>query len=245
MAVSWDRFQAVFFDLDGVLTDTARIHAVCWKQLFDDYLESRAESRGEAFVPFDLERDYATYVDGKPRIDGTRDFLASRGIHLPEGRVGDPPREESIHGLSIRKDALFLRVLRSEGIEAYPGSKALVARVREQGLRTAVVSSSHNCAEVLEAAGLAGDFEARVDGVVIDEMGLKGKPAPDSFLEAAQRLGVAPERGVVVEDALSGVAAGRAGGFGLVIGVDRTGNAQALREQGADVVVGDLAELLA
>ncbi len=226
------------------MTDTARIHAACWKQLFDAFLQERAARLGEAFVPFDLDSDYASYVDGKPRLDGTRDFLASRGIQLLEGQAGDPPEKETVHGLSSRKDGLFLKVLRSQGIEAYEGSKALVRQLRQTGIHTAVVSSSHNCEEVLEAAGMAGDFEARVDGVVIDELGLKGKPAPDSFLEAARRLDVAPERCVVVEDALSGVAAGRAGAFGLVIGVARKGNADALRQHGADVVVEDLGELL-
>lgn len=244
MKVRWEQFHAVLFDLDGVLTDTARLHVACWKQLFDAFLQARAARLGEAFVPFDPDGDYATYVDGKVRLDGTRDFLASRGIELPEGQAGDPPEKETVHGLSIRKDGIFLKVLRSQGVEAYEGSKALVRQLRRAGIHTAVVSSSHNCKEVLEAAGMAGDFDARVDGVVIDELGLKGKPAPDSFLEAARRLDVAPERCVVVEDALSGVAAGRAGAFGLVIGVARKGNADALRQHGADVAVGDLGELL-
>lgn len=239
-----DRFDAVLFDLDGVLTDTARIHAACWKQLFDAYLEERATRRGEAFVPFDPEADYRRYVDGKPRLDGTRDFLASRGIHLPEGESGDPPARETVHGLSRRKDDEFERALASQGVQAFPGSVSLVRRVRVEGIRTAVVSSSHNCRQVLEAAHLDGDFDARVDGVVIDELGLAGKPAPDSFLEAARRLGVEPGRAVVVEDALSGVEAGRAGKFGLVIGVARKDDAEILAQHGADVVVGDLEELM-
>ncbi len=243
MKVEWKEFEAVFFDLDGVLTDSARVHTTCWKQLFDEYLEARAARLGEAFVPFDPGDDYIEYVDGKARIDGTRDFLASRGIELPEGQAGDPPETETIHGLSKRKDGLFVKVLRSQGIEAYETSRTLVQQLRRAGIRTAVVSSSHNCEEVLEVAGMGGDFDARVDGVVIDEMGLNGKPAPDCFLEAARRLDVAPERGVVIEEALSGVQAGVAGAFGLVIGVARKGNADALREHGAQVVVEDLGEL--
>jgi alpha,alpha-trehalase len=243
--ITADRFDAALFDLDGVLTDTARIHAACWKRLFDAYLEERAAREGEAFVPFDIDADYAQHVDGKPRLDGTRDFLASRGIQIPEGRKGDGPEHETIHGLSIRKDAYFGEVLASDGVEAYPGSVALLDQLGRAGIRTAVVSSSHNCRPVLEAAGLADRFEVRVDGVVIDELGLAGKPAPDSFLEAARRMEVAADRTVVLEDAISGVQAGRDGHFGLVVGVARKGNAEELARHGADVVVGDLEELLA
>ncbi len=243
-AISPDRFDGVLFDLDGVLTDTASIHTACWKRLFDAYLEERAARLGEPFVPFDADADYRHYVDGKPRLDGTRDFLASRGIELPEGEEGEPADSETIRSLSMRKDGFFNEILATDGVEAYPGSVALVRQLREKGVHTGVVSSSHNCQPVLASAGIEDLFETRVDGVVIDETGMAGKPAPDSFLEAARRLDVAPDRAVVVEDALSGVAAGRAGKFGLVVGVARKGDAEALADAGADLVVEDLEELL-
>jgi beta-phosphoglucomutase family hydrolase len=240
-----ERFDAILFDLDGVLTDTARIHAACWKRMFDAFLETRAEADGDAFRPFDIEADYPPYVDGKPRFDGVRDFLASRGIELPEGAPDDPPECETVCGLGNRKNEMVNRAIGELGVDAYPGSVAVLRRLREDGVETAVVSSSSNCAAVLEAAKIADLFDAKVDGVDIVELGLAGKPAPDSFLEGARRLGASPERCAVVEDAISGVRAGRAGGFALVIGVARKGDAQTLSENGADLVVADLAELLA
>jgi alpha,alpha-trehalase len=243
-AVTKERFDAVLFDLDGVLTATAKLHAACWKRLFDEFLERRAAERGEPFRPFEVDSDYLLYVDGKPRFDGVRDFLASREIRLPEGDPDAPPGEESICGLGNRKNEFVNEVLASEGVEAYPGSLAWLRWLRNQGLRTAVVSSSHNCQAVLRSAGISDEFDARVDGGVANRLGLPGKPAPDTFLAAARELGVEPERAVVVEDAIAGVEAGRAGGFGLVIGVDRKGDPRALEEAGAHVVVRDLGELL-
>ncbi len=239
-----ERFDAILFDLDGVLTDTARIHAACWKRMFDAFLETRAEAGNDAFRPFDIEKDYPPYVDGKPRFDGVRDFLASRGIELPEGSPDDPPECETVCGLGNRKNEMVNRAISELGVDAYPGSVAVLRKIREEGVKTAVVSSSSNCAAVLEVAKIADLFDARVDGVDIVEEGLAGKPAPDCFLEGARRLGVSPERCAVVEDAISGVQAGRDGGFGLVIGVARKGDARALSENGADLVVADLAELL-
>jgi alpha,alpha-trehalase len=239
-----DRFDAVLFDLDGVLTDTARLHAAAWKRMFDAYLAERAERTGEPFRPFDIGADYVAYVDGKPRFDGVRDFLEGRGIALPEGAADDPPSRETVCGLGNRKNELVNETMASEGVEAYPGSVALVRELRARGMKTAVVTSSGNCDTVLAAAGIADLFETRVDGNDLGELGLAGKPAPDAFLEAARRVGADAKRAVVVEDAISGVQAGRAGGFGLVIGVARKDNAQALAENGADVVVNDLAELL-
>jgi beta-phosphoglucomutase family hydrolase len=239
-----ERFDAILFDLDGVLTDTARIHAACWKRMFDAFLESRSEPSGDALRPFDIETDYPPYVDGKPRFDGVRDFLASRGIELPEGSPDDPPESETVCGLGNRKNEMVNRAIAELGVDAYPGSVAVLRKIREEGIKTAVVSSSSNCAAVLEAAKIADLLDARVDGVDIVEQGLAGKPAPDSFLEGALRLGISAERCAVVEDAISGVQAGRAGGFGLVIGVARKGDARALHENGADLVVADLGELL-
>lgn len=243
-ALDRERFDAVLFDLDGVLTDTARIHAAAWKQMFDSFLKRRAERTGEPFQPFDIASDYARQVDGKPRYDGVRDFLHSRGIELAEGAADDPPDRESVCGLGNRKDELVKDAIAAGRVEPYPGSVALVRRLCEQGVRTAVVSSSANCAAVLAAAKIDHLFEVRVDGETIPRLGLAGKPAPDTFLEAARELGVEPARAVVVEDALSGVEAGRAGGFGLVVGVARKDDAEALRAHGADLVVRDLAELL-
>lgn len=235
-------FDAVIFDLDGVVTDTARTHACAWKKTFDAYLEGR--SGGEAsFQPFDVSTDYPRYVDGKPRLDGVRDFLESRGIELPPGSPDDPPGRETVCGLGNRKNRLFRQALREEGVEVYETSVQLIRALRSEGVKTAVVSSSRNAAAVLEAADIAGLFDAKVDGVDAEQMGLEGKPSPDLFLEAAHRIGVAPERAVVVEDAVAGVSAGRKGGFGLVVGVDRAGQAGSLREQGADFVVEDLGSL--
>jgi len=235
---------ACLFDLDGVLTDTAQVHAAAWKETFDSFLRGRAEAGGGAFVPFDPVRDYDEYVDGRQRFDGVRAFLASRGVELPEGTHDDPPGVATVGGLANRKNELLLTLLREGGVTPFPGSVAFVEAAREAGLRRAVVSASANCREVLEAARIAHLFEARVDGVVAERKRLRGKPAPDTYLEAARRLAVPPAEGAVFEDALAGVEAGRAGGFGLVVGVDRAGQADALRSRGADVVVRDLSELL-
>jgi len=236
-----DTVRACLFDLDGVLTPTAAIHATAWKEMFDAFLAQRL---GPGFVPFDKIEDYDTYVDGKPRADGTRSFLASRGITLPEGDPADPPDAPTIEGLSKRKDALFERVVGEVGVKPYPGSVRYLHAARDAGLRRAVVSSSAHCAEIVAAAGLADLLEVRVDGVVAKELHLHGKPAPDTFAYAAQRLGVDVTGAAVFEDALAGVEAGRAGRFGYVVGVDRSGEAAALRAHGADTVVTDLAELL-
>jgi beta-phosphoglucomutase family hydrolase len=236
--------KACLFDLDGVLTQTARVHAAAWKKMFDAFLRKRAEQTGEPFVPFDPVKDYDEYVDGKPRYDGVRSFLASRGIELPEGEPDDPPTAETVHGLGNRKNELVLALLERNGVEPYEGSVRYVQAVRDAGLRRAVVSSSANTRQVLEAAGIADLFEVRIDGLVAEHEHLKGKPAPDTFLAAARRLEVEAAAAAVFEDALAGVAAGRAGRFGFVVGVDRAGQAEALREQGADIVVSDLAELL-
>jgi len=232
-----DAFDAVVFDLDGVVTLTASVHAAAWKELFDAYLADRAERVGEPFVPFDLQGDYHTHVDGKPRIDGVKSFLASRGIELPEGAPGDGPDEPTARGLGNRKNGYFRRALEERGAEVDERTVVFIHRLREEGIRVAVASSSKNCGPILDRVGLSDLFEARVDGVVSEEIGLKGKPNPDIFIEAARRVGASPERTVVVEDAISGVQAGRAGGFGLVIGIDRVGAAGALREHGADLVL--------
>lgn len=234
----------MIFDLDGVLTDTASVHAAAWKRLFDEYLEERSRRSGEPFVPFDADADYRRYVDGKPRYDGVRSFLESRGIALPEGDPKDAPDRETVCGLGNRKNALFLEHLHEHGVDPFPSSVDLVRDLRAHGVDTAIISASRNCAEVLAAAGLEDLFEVRVDGVVAAELGLPGKPDPAVFLEAARRLGVEPPRAAVVEDALAGVEAGRRGGFGLVVGVDRAGHAEELRSRGADLVVRDLAELV-
>ena len=241
--VEWAGYEAVLFDLDGVLTATARLHAAAWTRLFDDYLARRSAARGEAFRRFE-PRDYARLVDGRPRYDGVRAFLASRGITVPDGAPGDPPGRETVCGLGNRKQAFFQEVLASEGVDIIAGTVAVVRHVRRHGVRRAVVSSSRNCAAILEAAGIAGLFELQVDGVVAERLGLAGKPAPDTFLHAARALGVAPSRAVVVEDAIAGVAAGRAGGFALVVGIDRGGAPDDLARAGADLVVTDLADTL-
>lgn len=238
-----DRFDAVLFDLDGVLTSTAVQHFAAWKQTFDDVLRRRAEQRGEPFRPFEQD-DYNRDVDGIPRYDGVRSFLAARGIELDEGKPEDPPEADTVHGLGNRKNELVNTIIRDDGVDAYEGSLRLLRHLRERGIRTAVVSSSRNCLMVLEAVGITDLFDARVDGVVAAELGLPGKPAPDTFLEAVRRLGVPAGRAVVIEDAVSGVEAGKRGNFGLVVGVDRAGQAAALRDHGADLVVNDLAELL-
>ena len=235
---------ACLFDLDGVLTQTARVHAVAWKTTFDGFLKQRAERTAEWFKPFDEVADYDEYVDGKPREDGVRSFLASRNVTLPEGTEDDPPEADTIHGLGNRKDQLFLHLIRTRGVKTYEGSVRYLHAAKEAALKLAVVTSSRNCSEVLRAARLEGIFDAQVDGNVAQARQLAGKPAPDTYLEAARMLTTAPSRSAVYEDALAGVAAGRAGGFGLVVGVDRVGQAAALRQHGAGVVVKDLAELI-
>jgi len=239
-----DTIEACLFDLDGVLTQTARVHAAAWKAMFDDYLSSRAAADGEPFVAFDPTRDYDEYVDGKPRADGTRSFLASRGIVLPEGAADDPPGAETVAGLGNRKNEIVLRMIHDGGVQPYEGSVRYVKAARDAGLRRAVVSSSTNCHDVLVAAKIIDLFEVIVDGHVAEREHLPGKPAPDTFLAGARALGVAPAVAVVFEDALAGVEAGRRGDFGFVVGVDRVGQADALKANGADVVVGDLSELL-
>jgi beta-phosphoglucomutase family hydrolase len=236
--------RACLFDLDGVLTQTAKVHAAAWKEMFDAFLRAWTTQTGEPFVPFDPVHDYDEYVDGKPRYDGVRSFLASRRISLSEGEPSDPPGGESIHGLGNRKNDLVLALLRERGVEVYDGSVRYVHAARDAGLRCGVVSSSANCKEVLDAAGIADLFEVRIDGIVAVRDRLQGKPAPDTFLAAAKKLGVTAAKSAVFEDALAGVEAGRAGRFGYVVGVDRTGQAEALRSHGADVVVSDLDELL-
>ena len=236
--------RACLFDLDGVLTKTAQVHAAAWKEMFDEYLRGRAERSGEEFRPFDSQADYDGYVDGRPRYDGVRAFLGSRGIELPQGKPSDPPGAETIYGLGNRKNEILLRLIDEHGVEPYEGSVRYVKAAREHGLLRAVVSSSTNCREVLTAAGIADLFEAVVDGVVAEREHLKGKPAPDTFLAGARELHVELAQAAVFEDALAGVQAGHAGHFGCVVGVDRVGQADALRSHGADVVVSDLAELL-
>ena len=236
--------RACLFDLDGVLTKTATVHARAWKQTFDTFLRLRAERTGESWVPFDLVADYDRFVDGKSRADGTRSFLASRGIELPEGASDDSPDAETVHGVGNRKNATLLRRIRQDGVDPYSGSVKYVEAARDAGLRRAVVSSSANCRDVLIAAGIEDLFEVRIDGVVAEARQLRGKPAPDTFLAGAAAVGVHPSEAAVFEDALAGVQAGRAGGFGFVVGVDRVGQTEALRDHGADLVVADLAAML-
>jgi beta-phosphoglucomutase family hydrolase len=236
------RFQAVLFDLDGVLTATAKVHAAAWKQLFDAFLESWSREHHQPFEPFDLESDYKAYVDGKSRYDGVASFLEARGIQLPYGDPQGPPNSATVCGLGQRKDELVQAVLACDGVEVYPGSIALVRVLRQQGIKTGVVSASRNCLAVLQAARIEALFDARVDGVVADELALPGKPNPQMFLLAARQLGVPPGHAAVVEDAIAGVQAARAGGFGLVVGIARSGEGEALREAGADLVVADLGE---
>jgi beta-phosphoglucomutase family hydrolase len=235
--------SACLFDLDGVLTQTAKVHAAAWKQMFDAYLRERAERTGEKFVPFDPVGEYDEYVDGKPRYEGVRSFLHARGIELPDGGPGDPPGAETIHALGDRKNRIVLELIREHGVEPYGGSVRYVHAARDAGLRRAVVSSSTNCRDVLHAAGIEDLFEQVIDGVLAEREHLRGKPAPDTFLAGARALGVEPAQAAVYEDALAGVEAGRAGHFGFVVGVDRVGQRDALAAHGADVVVSDLAEL--
>lgn len=242
--IDWTARDAVLFDLDGVLTATARLHAASWRRMFDDYLSARASARGEAFRPFGMPGDYTRFVDGRPRYDGVRTFLASRGVALDEGAPDDAPGRETVCGLGNRKNALFADLLSSEGVEVYAGSLAVVRRLLGHGVRCAVVSSSRSCEAILQAAGIADLFELRVDGQVAAQRGLAGKPAPDTFRYAAEVLGVAPARAAVVEDAIAGVEAARAGGFGLVVAIDRNGEHDALVRAGADHVVTDLGDTL-
>lgn len=236
-----DGVTACLFDLDGVLTDTASVHAAAWATTFDELLRERD---GDSFVPFDTGAEYQQHVDGKKRSDGVRDFLASRGIHLDEGSADDDPATRTVNGVGNRKNVLLLEQIEQHGVRVFEGSRHYLQAAVEVGLRRAVVSSSANTAAVLEVTGLAPYVELRVDGVTAAQRGLTGKPSPDTFLAAAADLGVTPEQAAVFEDAIAGVEAGRAGGFGLVVGVDRVGRADALRAAGADVVVHDLAELL-
>ncbi len=239
-----DAIRGCLFDMDGVLTQTATVHAAAWQEMFDDFLRKRAQATGEPFVPFDPVRDYDEYVDGKPREEGTESFLGSRGIHLSAGSADDPPGTPTIDGLGNAKNEILRQKLRTDGVLAYPGSVRYVRAARDAGLHRAVVSSSANTADVLAAAGFGDLFEARIDGVVAAQEHLRGKPSPDSYLAGARALGLAPEEAAVFEDALAGVAAGRAGQFGYVVGVDRVGQADALRAHGASIVVTDLGELL-
>jgi beta-phosphoglucomutase family hydrolase len=243
-ALRHENFDAILFDLDGVLTDTASVHGLAWKQLFDEFRDAWQQERGESFDPFVIEVDYKRHVDGKPRLDGVRDFLASRGITLPDGDPDDAPDAMTIWGLGKRKNELFHQQLQKRGVEAFPGAVRLLEYLRREGIRRAVVSASKNCQAILEAAELTKFFEYRMDGVKAAEMKLRGKPHPDTFLTAARSLGVEPERAAVLEDALSGVAAGEAGHFKLVVGVGGEGEAQALLDHGADRVVADLTELI-
>jgi beta-phosphoglucomutase family hydrolase len=236
-----EEIRACLFDLDGVLTKTAVVHAAAWKETFDDFLRRRD---GDGFRPFDPVADYDEYVDGLPRADGVRTFLASRGVELPEGTDEDSPDQDTVHGLGNRKNALVLQKIREDGVEAYAGSVRFVQAVREAGLATAVVSSSANCRDVLVSVGMEGQFDVRIDGIVAAQRKLPGKPHPDTYLEAARDLGCTPAQAAVFEDALAGMDAGRSGHFGYVIGVDRVGQAPELRAHGADIVVLDLAELL-
>lgn len=236
-------FDALIFDLDGVITDTASVHAATWKEMFDGFLLRRAEREGVPFRPFDREADYLPYVDGKPRIDGLKSFLESRGITLPEGQAEDASDAETIRGLARKKNAIFLKSIREDGVDVYASTVALARSAKKHGLKTGVISSSKSCAMILDAVNLSDLFDVRVDGVDSERRGIPGKPAPDIFLEAARQLGVRPERSVVIEDAVSGVQAGREGSFGLVLGIARSGGKEDLLENGADVVVEDLAEV--
>ena len=239
-----DQITTCLFDLDGVLTQTAKVHNAAWKEMFDAYLRERSARTGTPFVPFDSGADYNSYVDGRPRADGVRTFLDSRGIHLPEGSPDDPSTVETVNGLGNRKNVMVLERIREQGVEVYPGSVAYLHAARDAGLRRVVVSASANAEEVLAAAGIADLIEVRVDGKVTATEGLRGKPYPDTFLHAARIVKAEPGQAAVFEDATAGVQAGHDGGFGYVVGVDRVGQADALRAHGASIVVLDLADLL-
>ncbi len=239
-----DGIRACLFDLDGVLTKTAVLHATAWKRMFDDFLLDWSRRTAAPYTPFEISTDYVQYVDGRERVDGVRAFLASRGIEVAEGMADDTATALTVNGLGTRKNALALDLIRGEGVEVYDGSVRFVKAVRDAGMRRAVVSASRNCQEVLAAAGIEHLFELRIDGIVAAELGLAGKPAPDTFLAAAAGLDIEPSRCAIFEDAIAGVEAGRAGAFGWVVGVDRAGQKEALRNHGADIVVADLSELL-
>ncbi len=243
-SITKTNFDAVLFDLDGVITKTAEVHATCWKKMFDIFLSEHARQTGGTFIPFDIVADYNHYVDGKLRQEGVSSFLESREIHLPLGAPDDPPERVTVWGLGKRKDEMFMNVLREKGVEILEDGLALVRHVRVAGLHTAVVSSSKNCQAVLKAADIEKYFDVRVDGITVEQLKIKGKPAPDAFLNAAKQLGAPPKRAVVVEDAISGVQAGRRGNFGLVVGVARKEDAEALLANGADIVVTDLKALI-
>lgn len=236
-----DEITACLFDLDGVLTQTAKVHDAAWKQMFDQFLKARD---GDGYTPFDAHHDYDTFVDGKPRQDGVRDFLASRDIHLPEGDPDDPPDADTVYGLGNRKNVILLKKIDDDGVDVYPGSLRYLKAVEAAGLRRIVVSSSANTEQVLRVTGLDKYVEGRIDGVTLREQHIAGKPAPDSYIAGAHLAGVAVSAAAVFEDALAGVASGRAGNFGCVVGVNRTGQADALKRNGADIVVDDLADLL-
>jgi len=242
--INTQKFSAALFDLDGVVTDTARVHADCWKQMFDGFLSRRAAIMNTPFQPFDIESDYLRFVDGKPRYEGVESFLADREIRLPYGVPGDSPDRNTVCGLGNRKNSLIQDALARGGVTVYPDALTLLDFLQQRGVRTGVVSSSKNCAAILRAAKLTDRFEVRVDGEVAARLGLAGKPAPDTFLKAAEMLGTDPSHCLVLEDAISGVEAGRAGGFGLVVGVARKGEGEDLLDHGADLVVGNLQELL-
>lgn len=244
LTINLASYAAILFDMDGVLTATAKVHSACWKRMFDDFLQKRAAATGENFVPFEIATDYKKYVDGKKRYDGVRSFLQSRHIDLPEGSPDASPEELSVCGLGNKKNILIHEVLNADGVEVYEGSLKLVKYLREQKIPLAVVSSSNNCEAILRAGGINDLFDTRVDGTVASELHLAGKPAPDMFIQAAENLGVEVSKSVVVEDAISGVEAGRNGNFGLVIGVSRDDDPETLREHGAHHVVSDLGELL-
>jgi beta-phosphoglucomutase family hydrolase len=237
------RFDALIFDLDGVITQTASIHARAWKRLFDEFLSERAGQAGTAFVPFDPENDYRRYVDGKPRVAGVVSFLEARGVIVPTGTPADQVEQNTAHGLARRKDRYFTALLTHEGVHVFASAQSLLQEARRRGMRTAIASSSHHCSEILQAAGLTALFDAQVDGMDLDRLGLAGKPAPDMFLEAARRLDASPTRTAVFEDAAAGVEAAHAGGFGLVIGVGAAAHARELLEHGADAIVADLGEV--
>jgi len=243
ITLSSDDFDAVIFDLDGVVTDTASVHAGAWKKMFDGFLSRYANRKGVPIQPFETDPDYLLYVDGKPRLNGVRSFLGSRGIELPEGGSEDEPGTDTIHGLGRQKNATFLKQIQEHGVEVYESTVDLIRSVKKHGLKTAIISSSKSCAMILDSVNLSDLFDVRVDGVDSEMLGIPGKPAPDILIEAARQLKVKPERAVVIEDAISGVRAGRAGTFGLVIGIARTGDKKSLLESGADVAVEDLSEV--
>jgi trehalose 6-phosphate phosphatase len=240
--INLNRYEAAIFDMDGVITQSARAHLASWKRMFDEYLRAKAESQQEKFTPFS-EEDYYKYVDGKPRYEGAQSFLESRVIKLPYGKPDDDAGKETVCGLGNRKNQYFLKYLEKNGAESYQSTIDFIEHLQAKNKRVAAISSSRNAKAVLKAAGVTGLFHVVVDGVISSELNLKGKPAPDIFLEAARRLKVNPGEAIVVEDALSGVEAGKAGGFGLVIGVNRSGENSELKNHGADIVVGDLSEL--